>query len=182
MVGKRVTHVRHTLSRFVLSLRARRRNCDRGCIPCLIGRSALCNANRLPGFTNSLFRAHPLRRRTSADGCTLVPATRIPLAGLMHNRVVSRSSLPVGVATRAPYFHSRTNSCNHSAHNLVHVRRFSGIRVIRVIHPRSSVTTLRRVANRTRGILRLLNLPCHGVVLYANSVNFNTYGACSLRM
>lgn len=181
MLGNRLTRVRHTLVRFVLGARAVGCNCARACIPCVIGSRDLGNANRLPGFRSSLFGLAGRAGGSSVSFC-LVPATRMPVAGLMHNRHLSVGRLPLGFATRAPYFHDRTNSRNHSAHNLVHRRRFRGIRVIGVTASSRSSSLLRTVAKRTRCVLRRLGLPCHAILLYANSVNFTTRGACSVRI
>lgn len=172
--GNGKTRLRHTLVGFFLS-RTHGSKCARVVPPAIMGTTSNCKAKRLPSG-----RKRVCRYRMSS--LCLVPATRIPMAGVCHSIVLSRGRLPVGGYTCARYFHQRTNSCNGSMHKLGHLRRFSGMRLIHVSGPRRSHRSRRRVLSRMRNLLRGLRLPCHVLHLYNNSVDFATTLYFSFRM
>ena len=159
-----LARLERALGQFMLDLHVDKHGYTETAVPLLVNDAAAYGTDKLPKFTEDLFR--------TTDGRWLIPTAEVPLTSLVMDQIVPEASLPLRVTALSECFRSEAGSAGRDTRGMLRQHQFRKVELVSVTHPDRSGEEHERMTACAEAVLEALDLPYRRILLCAGDTGF----------
>ena len=159
-----LARLERALGQFMLDMQTQEHGYTEVSPPLLVNDAAAYGTDKLPKFSDELFR--------TTDGRWLIPTAEVPLTSLVMDQIVPEEQLPMRLTALTPCFRSEAGASGRDTRGMIRQHQFYKVEMVSITAPEDSEAEHQRMVGCAEAILKALNLPYRVMLLCSGDMGF----------